>query len=118
MARITDEQRRERQRRWRIGYYARNADRIKAAQNQYYANNRDGINAKRRGEVKPEKRTSQEGAAVVVLLERLIDKSGMTRRDFVAGMSRVGDKRIWSELREVYQRWRDTDEGQSLIGNR
>ena len=99
-------------------YRARNRDRLLAQQRAYREANREQIlayNRARRPPKPPSTRRSPEGAAVVLLLERAQKASGLTMSDFVQTMQ--GSMGAWQHIRAGYRKWRETDEGQSLIGN-
>ena len=61
---------------------------------------------------------SPECAAIVMLLTRAQRVSGLPMSEFIKGFRGVDKMTGWKEIRETYQNWRDTDEGQRLIGDR
>ena len=101
-------------------YREKNRDRIREQRRLYREANREAIlayNRARRKPKPPNTRRCPEAAAIILILQQAQRKSGQTMSEFVGGLSGCGNQKTWRAIREVYQNWRDTDEGQSLVGD-
>ena len=98
-------------------YREKNRDRIREQRRRYL----EKCKAERAH--KPKARPNRGGvqspelAAIIMLLQRAQEKSGVSMPEFVQALRGAASNATWRELSEVYQIWRDTDEGQRLIGD-
>ena len=95
-------------------YWHENKERLREAKRE----RRKQQNARYRPMSTKKIKCSPEAAAVITLLMGAQRKSGVSMPEFVQALRGAASNATWRELSEVYQIWRDTDEGQRLIGDR
>ena len=54
---------------------------------------------------------SPELAAIIMLLQRAQEKSGVSMPEFISGLRAADNKMTWRNIRKLYQEWRVQCEG-------